>query len=53
MAEEKRQEKLKDRETRKKELEERRLKILADREKAKKEREEQNKKTDSIPDNNN
>ena len=53
LAEEKRQEKLKDRETRKKELEERRLKILADREKAKKEREEQKKKTDSIPDNNN
>lgn len=53
LAEEKRQEKLKDREARKKELEERRLKILADREKAKKEREEQKKKTDSIPDNNN
>jgi Skp family chaperone for outer membrane proteins len=53
LAEEKRQEKLKDRENRKKELEERRQKILAEREKAKKEREEQNKKTDSIPDNNN
>jgi len=53
LAEEKRQEKLNDREARKKELEERRLKILADREKAKKEREEQKKKTDSIPDNNN
>lgn len=53
LAEEKRQEKLKDREARKKELEERRLKILADREKAKKEREEQKKKTDSIPNNNN
>lgn len=53
MAEEKKQEKLNDREARKKELEERRLKILADREKAKKEREEQKKKTDSIPNNNN
>lgn len=50
--EEKVQQKLNDREARKKELEERRLKILADREKAKKEREEQKKKTDSIPDNN-
>jgi Skp family chaperone for outer membrane proteins len=49
---EKAQEKLNDREARKKELEERRLKILADREKAKKEREEQKKKTDSIPNNN-
>jgi len=49
--EEKVQQKLNDREARKKELEERRLKILADREKAKKEREEQ-KKTDSIPNNN-
>jgi Skp family chaperone for outer membrane proteins len=48
--EEKAQEKLNDREARKKELEERRQKILADREKAKKEREE--KKTDSIPNNN-
>ena len=51
--EEKAQEKLNDREARKKELEERRQKILADREKAKKEREEQKKKTDSIPENNN
>lgn len=50
--EEKKQEKLAEREARKKELEERRQKILADREKAKKEREEQNKKTDSIPNNN-
>lgn len=50
--EEKRQQKLQDREARKKELEERRQKILADREKAKKEREEQKKKTDSIPNNN-
>lgn len=50
--EEKVQQKLNDREARKKELEERRLKILADREKAKKEREEQKKKTDSIPNNN-
>ena len=49
---EKAQEKLNDREARKKELEERRQKILADREKAKKEREEQKKKTDSIPNNN-
>jgi Skp family chaperone for outer membrane proteins len=45
--------KLQDREARKKELEERRKKILADREKAKKEREEQTKKTDSIPNDNN
>ena len=50
--EEKRQQKLQDREARKKELEERRQKILAEREKAKKEREEQKKKTDSIPNNN-
>ena len=50
--EEKRQQKLQDREARKKELEERRQKILADREKAKKEREEQKKKTDSINNNN-
>ena len=50
--EEKKQQKLQDREARKKELEERRQKILADREKAKKEREEQKKKTDSIPNNN-
>jgi len=50
--EEKRQQKLQDREARKKELEERRQKILADREKAKKEREEQKKKTDTIPNNN-
>jgi Skp family chaperone for outer membrane proteins len=50
LEEEKAQEKLNDREARKKELEERRQKILADREKAKKEREE--KKTDSIPNNN-
>ncbi len=53
IAEEKRQEKLNDREARKKELEERRQKILADRAKAKQEREEQKKKTDSVPDDNN
>lgn len=53
IAEEKKQQKLSDREARKKELEERRKKILADREKAKKEREEQTKKTDSIPNDNN
>ena len=53
IAEEKQQQKLNDREARKKELEERRQKILADREKAKKEREEQKKKTDSIPNNDN
>ena len=53
IAEEKRQQKLADREARKKELEARRQKILADREKAKKEREEQKKKTDSIPNDNN
>lgn len=52
MEADKAQEKLNDREARKKELEERRQKILADREKAKKEREEQKKKTDSIPNNN-
>ncbi|SDB57608.1 periplasmic chaperone for outer membrane proteins Skp [Flavobacteriaceae bacterium MAR_2010_188] len=51
--EEKKQQKLDDREARKKELEERRLKILADREKAKQEREEQQKKTDSVPNNDN
>jgi len=53
IAEEKQQEKLNDREARKKELEERRQKILADREKAKQEREEQKKKKDSVPDDNN
>jgi len=53
IAEEKQQQKLADREARKKELEERRQKILAEREKAKKEREEQKKKTDSIPNNDN
>lgn len=53
IAEEQKQQKLNDREARKKELEERRKKILADREKAKKEREEQTKKTDSIPNDNN
>jgi Skp family chaperone for outer membrane proteins len=53
IAEEQKQQKLNDREARKKELEDRRKKILADREKAKKEREEQTKKTDSIPNDNN
>jgi len=53
IAEEKRQEKLNDREARRKALEERRQKILAERAKAKQEREEQNKKSDSVPDDNN
>lgn len=52
IAEEKRQQKLKDREERQKALEERRKKILEDRAKAKQEREEQNKKNDSVPSNN-
>jgi len=53
IAEDKQQQKLADREARKKELEERRQKILAEREKAKKEREEQKKKSDTIPNNDN
>jgi Skp family chaperone for outer membrane proteins len=51
-ADEKKQQQLTEREQRKKELEERKAKIIADRKKAKEEREEQNKKNDSIPDNN-
>ncbi|OUR92579.1 hypothetical protein A9Q87_05930 [Flavobacteriales bacterium 34_180_T64] len=53
IAEEKRLQKLKDREERKKALDEKRKKILADRAKAKKEREEQKKKNDSVPNDNN
>ncbi|WMI69431.1 OmpH family outer membrane protein [Mangrovimonas sp. YM274] len=48
IAEERRQQKLKEREARQKELEERRQRILAEREKAKKEREAQNKEKDST-----
>lgn len=51
-AEEKKQQQQADREQRKKELEERKAKIIADRKKAKEEREAQNKKQDSVPDNN-
>lgn len=53
IAEEKKQQKLKDREARQKALDERRKKILADRQKAKDEREEQKKKNDSVPNDNN
>ena len=52
IAEEKKQQEATDREQRKKELEERKAKIIADRKKAKDEREEQNKKQDSVPNNN-
>ncbi|WP_299337367.1 OmpH family outer membrane protein [uncultured Psychroserpens sp.] len=52
IAEEKRQQKIKDREERKKALEERKRKILEARKKAKEEREAQKKKTDSVPDDN-
>ena len=51
-AEAKKQQEMSDREKRRLELEERKRKILEDRKKAKEEREEQNKKTDSVPDNN-
>jgi Skp family chaperone for outer membrane proteins len=51
-AEEKKEQQSTDREQRKKELEERKAKIIADRKKAKEEREAQNKKKDSVPDNN-
>ncbi|MEO6348573.1 MAG: OmpH family outer membrane protein [Aquaticitalea sp.] len=51
-AEEKKQQELSEREKRKQELEERKAKIIADRKKAKEEREAQNKKQDSVPDNN-
>lgn len=53
IAEEKRQQKLKDREARQKALEERRKKILEDRKKAKEEREAAKKAKDSVPDNDN
>jgi len=48
----KKQPQLTDREQRKKELEERKAQIIADRKKAKEEREAQNKKKDSVPNNN-
>ena len=51
-AEQKKQQELSDREKRRQELEARKAKIIADRKKAKEEREEQNKKNDSVPDNN-
>ena len=51
LAEEKRQQKLKDREARQKALDEKRKKILEDRKKAKEEREAQKKSKDSIPNN--
>ncbi len=51
-ADEKKQQEATDREQRKKELEERKAKIIADRKKAKDEREDQNKKKDSVPNNN-
>ncbi|WP_298895976.1 OmpH family outer membrane protein [uncultured Psychroserpens sp.] len=52
LAEEKKQQKIKDREARKKALEERKKKILEDRKKAKEEREAQKKAKDSVPDDN-
>ncbi|MDG5492873.1 OmpH family outer membrane protein [Psychroserpens sp. SPM9] len=52
IAEEKRQQKIKDREARKKALEERKKKILEERKKAKEEREAKNKAKDSVPDDN-
>lgn len=52
LAEEKRQQKLKDREARQKALDEKRKKILEDRKKAKEEREAQKKSNDSVPSNN-
>jgi Skp family chaperone for outer membrane proteins len=52
LAEEKRLQKLKDREARQKALDEKRKKILEDRKKAKEEREAQNKSKDSIPSDN-
>lgn len=52
IAEEKRQQSIIDRDKRKAELEERKRKIIEDRKKAKDEREAQNKKNDSVPDNN-
>ncbi|MCD2260346.1 OmpH family outer membrane protein [Psychroserpens luteolus] len=52
LAEEKKQQKIKDREARKKALEERKKKILEDRKKAKEEREAKKKAKDSVPDDN-
>jgi len=52
IAEDKKKQELSDREQRKKELEDRKAQIIADRKKAKEERDEQNKKKDSIPENN-
>ncbi|MEZ4803289.1 MAG: OmpH family outer membrane protein [Gelidibacter sp.] len=51
-AEDKKKQEATDREKRKQELEERKAKIIADRKKAKEEREAQNKKKDSVPENN-
>jgi len=53
IAEDKKQQKIKDREARQKALEERRKKILADRKKAKEEREANKKETDSVPNDDN
>ncbi|MEH6537964.1 MAG: OmpH family outer membrane protein [Psychroserpens sp.] len=53
IAEEKKQQKLNDREARKKALEDRKKKILADRKKAKDEREAQKKANDSVPNDDN
>lgn len=53
IAEEKRQQKIKDREARQKALDERRKKILEDRKKAKEEREAQKKSNDSVPNDDN
>lgn len=50
--EDKKQQVLNDREKRRQELEDRKRKIIEDRKRAKEEREAQNKKKDSIPDNN-
>lgn len=52
IAEEKRQQAIIDRDKRQAELEERKRKIIEDRKKAKEEREAQNKKKDSVPNNN-
>lgn len=51
-AEEKKQQELIDREKRRQELEARKQKIIEDRKKAKEQRDAQNKKKDSVPDNN-
>jgi hypothetical protein len=52
IAEEKKQQKIRDREERKKALEARKKKIIEDRKKAKEEREAKAKETDSVPDDN-